>query len=166
MIRRPFFIMFLAFIVLLTGCSFGKDKQVFKVYEIINIQNIKSIVVVKGDMIRQNGRTTQKPEEKTIDTKQIPELSSKISTLTFNRLTEEQDKELLNKRFMKMNMLEMRIYGEDSPEIKGLLFIWPDGYIYSADIKSMNSSKRTLGYLTKSKHPEVYKWLIEKVGFE
>lgn len=146
---------FLVLIVFIAGCTETKtESQTTEIGNLIlNQEGIKTIEVVKG--------ATEQRSVTISDSTNISEIISNIKEIPVNRLSKSEDANFMPKRIQDDSLLNIRFYS-DNTSIEGEFFIWPDGYIYTVDVKSMKGNQRTISYKSQFKYPEIYKWFIDK----
>lgn len=147
----------LALIGFIAGCTEAKtDSQTTELGKLIlNQDAIKTIEVVKG---------AAEPTSVVIsESTAIAALLNKVKEIPVNRLTNSEDEGFMPERIQDASALNVRFYSDNTTleSIEGEFLIWPDGYIYAVDVKSMKSNQRTISYLSQLKYPEIYKWLID-----
>lgn len=146
---------FFVLIVFIAGCTETKtESQTTEIGNLIlNQEGIKTIEVVKG--------ATEQRSVTISDSTNISEIISNIKEIPVNILSKSEDANFMPKRIQDDSLLNIRFYS-DNTSIEGEFFIWPDGYIYTVDVKSMKGNQRTISYKSQFKYPEIYKWLIDK----
>lgn len=147
-------IVFLLVTILVAGCTGAKsDSQIHKVGELIlNQEGITTIEIYKG--------TNGQPDMIFSDSKKVFALINKAKEIPVKKLSKSEDTSFMSKRILDDSVLNLMFYSDNtSKTLEGQFFIWPDGYIYSVDVKSMQSNQRTISYLSESKYPEIYELL-------
>lgn len=138
-----------------TGAKmFSQKNEVGKL--ILNQDQIQTIVIV--------ARPTDANTVELNDLTSISTLISMVDEIPVKRLTKKEDNSFMQKRIQELH-LSIGFYDYNNPIVshQGEFFIWPDGYIYAVDIKSMHSNQRTISFLSESKYPEIYEWLKGKL---
>ena len=130
---------FLVLIVFIAGCTETKtESQTTEIGNLIlNPEGIKTIEVVKG--------ATGQRSVIISDSTNISEIISNIKEIPVNRLSKSEDANFMPKRIQDDSLLNISFYS-DNTSIEGEFFIWPDGYIYTVDVKSMKGNQRTISY--------------------
>lgn len=144
----------------MAGCTgFKTDYQVTTAGQLIlNQDRIKTIDVVKG--------AAEQTRVNFSDSDKIFALINKVKEIPLNELSKREDDGFMPERIRDESVLILSLYSDDtSKSLEGQFFIWPDGYIYAVDVSSMKGNQRTISYLSKSKYPEIYKWLMDTYSF-
>lgn len=144
--------------IIVIGCNNTKSDEVYKLGEFI--LNQEKIMRIEIEKFHEEG-----PHPKIKNSSDIIELIKLISEIPVNQLSKKQDIDYMQNG---QKLEEKGIYSvsfiDDQELQQGGLIIWPDGNIYVIDIKTMKGTQRTISYLSKSKYPDVYKWIQEKLN--
>ena len=137
--------------ILISGCM--QSDKAGKL--ILNQDQINTIEIRKG------------PTDKLIltlsDSMDISSLTDMIKEIPVKRLTKQEDIDFMPARILEDHLtIDFLDYNNPITSLQGEFCIWPDGYIYVVDVASMKDSQRTISYLSQSKYPEIYQWLIDK----
>jgi hypothetical protein len=137
--------------ILISGCM--QSAKAGKL--ILNQDQIKTIEIREG------------PTDKLIltlsDSMDISSLIDMIKEIPVKRLTKQEDIDFMPTRILEDHLtVDFDDYNNPVTSLQGEFLIWPDGYIYSVAVDSMKSNQRTISYLSQSKYPELYQWLIHK----
>ncbi|MGS0765203.1 hypothetical protein [Syntrophomonas curvata] len=145
----------LFFTILIAGCTGAKaDNQSAQIGKLINKQDrIKAVDIIESAT-----------EEKTVtlsDATDISTFINMIKEIPVNKLSKSEDNDFMLERIRDDSLLNVCFYTDDTARksMAGMLFIWPDGYVYAVDVGSMQSSERTIAYLSESRYPEIYEHL-------
>lgn len=155
--KLPLLMASLILIILIAGCTEAKtDSQATEVGKLIlNQDQIKTIEVIEGP-----------PDANTVklsDSADISTLKSMINEIPVKRLTKQEDINFMQKRMQEVHLnINFDDYNNPVRILQGEFLIWPDGYIYTVDVDSMEGSQRTISYLSELQYPEIYQWLIDK----
>lgn len=148
-------LIFLFVTILIAGCAGAKtNSQSAQIGKLINNQDqIKTVDIVKSAA-----------EEKTVmlnDATDIAALINMIKKIPVSKLSKSEDNDFMAERIRDDSLLIVYLYKDDTSRklMEGMFFIWPDGYIYTVDIASMQGNQRTIAYLSKSQYPEIYEHL-------
>jgi len=160
-------IIFLTATLFIAGCSGAKtDNHSTTAGDfILHKDKINSIEIVEVSAKVEKASDLVGPGPLTLSNSfDISSLTSQLEEIPVKKLTTEEDIDFMKNRILADGFLEIGLNGEDKYLVsrQGMFFIWPDGVIYIVDIESMNSNLRTISYLSESKYPEIYKWLINK----
>lgn len=158
--RRTFMFLFFSLIILLpVGCD---EKVTFINYQTATISDL----IYNQAKIASIGLTKEQEGVYFCNIKDPADIKGFLKTLSnicVDKLSPEQDIAFMdNGRKLLEKGLYMVDFYDESPKLSGLFFIWPDGKIYVIDTRSMNGEKRTISYLSKDFHPEIYQWIIDK----
>ena len=137
--------------ILISGCM--QSAKAGKL--ILNQDQIKTIEIREG------------PTDKLIltlsDSIDISSVTDMIKEIPVKRLTKQEDIDFIQTRILEEHLtVDFNDYNNSITTLQGNFLIWPDGYIYVVDVDSMKGTQRTISYLSLSKYPEIYQWLIEK----
>ena len=137
--------------ILISGCM--QSAKAGKM--ILNQDQIKTIEIREG------------PTDKLIltlsDSMYISSLTNMIKEIPVKRLTKQEDIDFMPTRILEDHLtIDFLDYNNPVTSLQGTFLIWPDGYIYVVDVDSMKGNQRTISYLSQSKYPEIYQWLIDK----
>lgn len=141
------------------GCTEANlDSQSSKVGKLmVNQDQIKIIDVAKEG----TGETTITVS----DSNKVFEVISKVKEIPVKRLSKQEEMSFIPKRLQDAPFLTVMFYSDNTRKtLNGQFFIWPDGYICAIDVNSMTGSQRTISYLSESKYPEIYQWIIDSVS--
>ena len=93
----------------------------------------------------------------------ISRLLEKSLDIGVSKLSKEQEKDFLTK-FKDNTFILIDFHDEDSNNpAYGRFIIWEDGTIFTEDITTERSLKRTVSYLALDKYPEFYEWIKSNV---
>ncbi|MEN6327563.1 MAG: hypothetical protein ABFD18_15335 [Syntrophomonas sp.] len=154
----------LAVVVLIIGITIflntpkNADNDTTTVEQLITNKNKIEIVAV---FVGQEGTPVE------ITTKEeVKELLNLISNVSVKKLSKQEDIDFMSEGqvLLKKGIFTVQLKEKDIDSEYGFLIILPEGVIYIVDIDSMHGNKRTISYLSKSKHPNIYKWMAGKIG--
>jgi hypothetical protein len=148
---------FLVLSILIAGCTRGPiDIQATNVGKLIlNQDQINTVEVIEGP--------TDANKVTLSDSNDVSKLINMINEIPATRLTKQEDLDFMPGRIQEPHFsVVFEGYTNQSRSLQGAFFIWPEGYIYAVDVASMTGKQRTIPYLSESKYPEIYQWLIDK----
>lgn len=139
--------------IFINGCSAGNNET--NMGKLIIADEIKKVEMSKGSTGEIKSVTLNDAEE-------ISDLMVMVKDITVRQLSKAEDKEFIIPRIEANDMVNIILFSDEQAWV-GNFMIWPDGYIYVADIDSMLSDKRTISYLSTSEYPGLYELLDSQI---
>lgn len=148
----PLVILLCAITIVITYCA--KNNETTVSTQILYQDSINEVYIFQ----EQQGS----PVGKITDSSIIQEYLKQINEISIYKLTKDEEKQFVqNGKLSEKGLLQTVL--SISEKTVGQLMIWSDGTIYVLDVQTLNSSKRTVSYLSKEQHPGIYQWLLNKI---
>ncbi|MTI81577.1 MAG: DUF4830 domain-containing protein [Firmicutes bacterium] len=149
-------------LILLIGCTKETSTSNLTTLDslIYNKDKVNAVLIFKG----QEGT----PSKTISNDTEVMEFIKQIKELEAKQLSKGEDIAFMKKgeKLKEKGILQIK-FVEEYPFnslTSGQILAWPDGTIYITDMKTMTGSKRTVSYITTSKHPKFYDYIMGKTN--